>query len=151
MPESQAYINADGKGVIKFRLTEVSANHRKKPFCVLVCALLNDCNTQMRFRSLHNVLGWWRQVGPDREKSPLNSDIAPTISTPVIVRSKKPKVRMLPTTNKISLWSGNNLCPHTYRERTHKQSASGRERQRTQNRPRCECFIYILLPTRIIY
>ena len=95
MPESQAYINADGVAVIKYRLTEVSVNHRKKPFCILVCALLNGRNTQMRFRSLHNVLGRWRQVGPDREKSPLNSDIAPTISTPVIVRSKRPKVRML--------------------------------------------------------
>ena len=125
MPESQAFINARGIATIRFRLTEVSANHRKQPFCILVCVPL----ARTVCWSLKNFPVVGPQVGPDREKSPLNSDIAPTISTPVIVRSKKPKVWFHTREKLVVFWFV--LTPSTYLHTETKESTTKAEKRGT--------------------
>jgi hypothetical protein len=64
-PDCIQTINKDGRGEIRYRIEDVSKNHQKNSFCVLIC--------------------------PDYERNLAFSDIAPVLTPPVIVKSKMTK------------------------------------------------------------
>ena len=65
MSTANLSINSSGHAVVPFRIEEVSSNHQRQKFKI--------------------------RVGPDTNKFPLHGDIASSFSSPVTVRSKKPK------------------------------------------------------------